>query len=99
MSETRAELEGVAQSHGFDLTGLSVFELSSVHEHIGQATESTFFRPSEIELTRLTEALTAKIKEVNPARIVFDSMSEMRLIAETSLRYRRQVLNFKQFFS
>ena len=99
MSETQAELEAVASSHGFDLTGVSIFELSSVHEHIGQATESTFFRPSEVELTRLTEALTAKIDEVNPKRIVFDSMSEMRLIAETSLRYRRQVLNFKQFFS
>ncbi len=99
MSETQAELEAVANSHGFDLTGVSIFELSSVHEHIGQATESTFFRPSEVELTRLTEALTAKIEEVKPKRVVFDSMSEMRLIAETSLRYRRQVLNFKQFFS
>ena len=99
MSETQAELEAVASSHGFDLTGVSIFELSSVHEHIGHATESTFFRPSEVELTRLTEALTSKIDEVNPKRIVFDSMSEMRLIAETSLRYRRQVLNFKQFFS
>ena len=99
MSETEAELQAVASSHGFDLDGVSIFELSSIHEHIGQATESTFFRPSEVELSKLTQALTAKIEEVKPKRVVFDSMSEMRLIAETSLRYRRQVLNFKQFFS
>jgi circadian clock protein KaiC len=99
MSETKEELQAVADSHGFDLAGIDIFELSAVQEQIGEPADSTFFRPSEVELNRLTEALTSRIKELKPSRIVFDSLSEMRLLAETSLRYRRQVLAFKQFFS
>jgi circadian clock protein KaiC len=99
MSETKEELQGVADSHGFDLEGITVFELTEVQSQLGEPADSTFFRPSEVELNRLTEALTSQIDGLKPTRIVFDSLSEMRLLAETSLRYRRQILSFKQYFN
>jgi len=99
LSETKEELEMVAASHGWDLTPLNLFELSSIQDHLLGETDHTFFHPSEVELNRITKALLAEIERVNPVRVVFDSLSEMRLLAETSLRYRRQILQLKQFFA
>ncbi|MDB6132553.1 MAG: kaiC [Verrucomicrobiales bacterium] len=99
LSETQEELEIVAQSHGWNLEGLELFELSSMQEVLEEEGNHTFFHTSEVELNRTTEALLAVINRVNPRRVVFDSLSEMRLLAETSLRYRRQILQFKQYFS
>ena len=99
LSETKEELETVAASHGWDLTPLKLFELSSIQDHLVGETDHTFFHPSEVELNRITQALLAEIERVAPTRVVFDSMSEMRLLAETSLSYRRQILQFKQFFA
>jgi circadian clock protein KaiC len=99
LSETREELESVAQSHGWDLSRLELFELSSMQQAIEGETENTFYHPSEIELNRTTEALLEKIEQTKPVRVVFDSLSEMRMLAETPLRYRRQILRLKQYFS
>ncbi|RYD36406.1 MAG: circadian clock protein KaiC [Verrucomicrobiaceae bacterium] len=99
LSETKEELEIVAESHGWNLEGLELFELSSMQAVLEEDGNHTFFHPSEVELNRATEALMAVINRVNPRRVVFDSLSEMRLLAETSLRYRRQILQFKQYFS
>jgi circadian clock protein KaiC len=99
LSETKEELETVAASHGWDLTPLNLFELSSIQDHLLGETDHTFFHPSEVQLNRITQALLSEIDRVNPVRVVFDSLSEMRLLAETSLRYRRQILQFKQFFA
>jgi circadian clock protein KaiC len=97
-SETKSELETVAQSHEWDLTGLSILELSTISENIGSELRNTLFHPSELELNRVIEILLNKVKEVNPTRIVIDSVSELRLLAETSHKYRRQMLSFKEFF-
>lgn len=97
-SETKMELETVAKSHGWDLKPVSIVELSAITSSIGAASQNTLFHPSEIELSKTINLLLAKIKEVHPSRIVFDSVSELRLLAETSLRYRRQMLAFKEFF-
>lgn len=99
LSETKEELEMVAKSHGWNLDKINLFELSAIQEQLEGKTETTFFHPSEVELNRTTEALLAEVDRVNPTRVVFDSLSEMRMLAETSLRYRRQILQFKQFFS
>jgi len=99
LSETKEELETVAASHGWDLAPLNLFELSSMQDHLLGETDHTFFHPSEVELNRITKALLSEIERVNPVRVVFDSLSELRLLAETSLRYRRQILQFKQFFA
>jgi circadian clock protein KaiC len=99
LSETKEELEMVAESHGWDFTKLNLFELSSVEQNLKGETENTLFHPSEVELNRTTKALLDEVESVKPMRVVFDSLSEMRMLAETPLRYRRQILQLKQFFA
>jgi circadian clock protein KaiC len=99
LSETKEEMEVVAHSHGWDLARIHLFELAAVEEKLRGETESTFFHPSEVELNRTTQTLLDEIERVQPARLVFDSLSEMRMLAETPLRYRRQMLQLKQFFA
>jgi uncharacterized repeat protein (TIGR03803 family) len=99
LSETKEELGMVAESHGWDLEKIHLFELSAVEEKLKGETESTFFHPSEVELNRTTKAFLDEVERVKPARVVFDSLSEMRMLAETPLRYRRQILQLKQFFA
>ncbi len=99
LSETKEEIDVVARSHGWDLTGVHLYELSAIEEQIRGESESTFFHPSEMELSKTTDALIAEVVRVNPTRVVFDSLSEMRMLSETPLRYRRQILHLKQFFA
>ncbi|HZJ14977.1 MAG TPA: ATPase domain-containing protein [Chthoniobacteraceae bacterium] len=99
LSETKEEIEVVARSHGWALDHIQLYELSTIQEQIRGESESTFFRPSEVELNRTIGALIAEVERVKPVRIVFDSLSEMRMLAETPLRYRRQILQLKQFFA
>lgn len=99
LSETREELEAVAESHGWDLDPIELFELSSMQAALAGETDNTFFHPSEVELNRTTEALLTQIARTRPQRVVFDSLSEMRMLAESPLRYRRQILRLKQYFS
>jgi circadian clock protein KaiC len=99
LSETREELQSVAESHGWDLSSIELIEVNDVQEQIGEETDTTFFRPSEVELNRITSVLIERISTLRPDRVVFDSLSELRLLAETSLRYRRQVVQFKRFFA
>lgn len=98
LSETKTELSEVALSHGWDLSLLALYELSSLEAEIKQEAETTFFSPSEVQLNRTTIALLKEIERVKPRRVVFDSLSELRLMSETPLRYRRQILYLKQFF-
>ena len=99
LSETREELEAVAESHGWNLETVHLFELSSLEAQLQGEIENTFSHPSEVELNRTTQAMMAEVERVKPARVVFDSLSEMRMLAETPLRYRRQILQLKQFFA
>ena len=98
LSETRQELLGVAQSHGWNLDGLAIFELSAIEETLTAESQNTLFHPSEIELNHITKILKDKVNQVEPTRVVFDSLSELRLLAQNPLRYRRQLLSLKQFF-
>ena len=97
LSESREELEGVARSHGWTLDGIEVFELGSY-----TATELegdyTIFHPAEVELQKTVDAVLKTVEKLNPKRVVFDSLSEMRLLARDPLRFRRQILAIKQFF-
>jgi len=99
LSETNEEIDVVAKSHGWDLGGIELYDLSTIESQIRDETESTFFHPSEIELNKTTEALIAQVSRLNPSRVVFDSLSELRMLAESPLRYRRQILRLKQFFA
>ena len=99
LSETRAELEFVAASHGWNLDSFSILELSALEKNLASQSQSTLFHPMEVELNQTTKLLLDEVERVNPDRIVFDSLSEMRLMAQSSLRYRRQMLALKQFFT
>lgn len=97
LSETTEELRAVAESHGWDLAGIDIHELSTA-DQLGEDADNTLFHPSEIELAETTQAILARVIELKPHRVVFDSLSELRLLAQAPLRYRRQILALKQFF-
>src|SRR3954469_15217447 len=98
LSETGDELRAVAATHGWSLDALSLFELVS-EAGLDPDSEQSILHPSEVELGETTRGVMQKVDEVRPQRIVFDSLSEMRLLAQNPLRYRRQVLALKHFFS
>jgi circadian clock protein KaiC len=99
LSETKDELAGVARSHGWSLDELSVCELIPSEESLLPDAQPRMFHPSEVELGETTRQVLAEVERANPARVVFDSLSEMRLLAQNPLRYRRQILALKQFFT
>ena len=97
LSETHDELRAVAESHGWSLDGVAIHELSS-DASLRADTQYTVFHPSEVELGDTMNTVLATLERVRPRRVVFDSLSEMRLLARDPLRYRRQILALKQFF-
>ena len=99
LSETRAELLKVAQSHGWSLEKIPLMELSAVEQLLRPEAQTTVFHPSEIELNKISKLLIDEAEKTRPQRVVFDSLSEFRLIAETPLRYRRELLSLKQHFA
>lgn len=99
LSETEAELIKVARSHGWSLDSIPLLELSAIESLLRPEAQTTVFHPSEVELSKITKLLVEHIEKLKPSRVVFDSLSEFRLIAETPLRYRRNLLNLKQEFT
>jgi circadian clock protein KaiC len=99
LSETKAELLRVARSHHWSLENVELLELSAIESLLRPEQQTTVFHPSEIELNKITNLLMENIEKLKPTRVVFDSLSEFRLIAETPLRYRRHLLNLKQEFA
>jgi len=98
LSESAAELRDTATSHEWTLDGVDVVELAEIQP--GRKDEAyTLFHPSEIELQQTVEVVLAAIEEKRPARVVIDSLSEMRLLARDPLRFRREILSLKQFFA
>ncbi|MCA1245328.1 ATPase domain-containing protein [Massilia sp. MS-15] len=98
LSETADELAAVAASHGWDIAPLSVYELAGDADLDPDAQQSVF-HPSEVELGETTRNVMDQVDAVRPVRVVFDSLSELRLLAQNPLRYRRQILALKQFFA
>jgi circadian clock protein KaiC len=99
LSETEDEIRDVANSHGWTLEGVTIRELSATESAFEPEEQYTVFHPSEVELTETTKRLLADVEAVAPTRIVFDSLSEFRLLAGNPLRYRRQILALKQYFA
>lgn len=99
LSETAEELKAVARSHGWSLDGIVIFELTPPEANLDLDQHYTLLHPSEVELNETTKLILDRINEYDPDRVAFDSLSEIRLIAQDPLRYRRQVLALKQFFS
>ena len=97
LSETREELADVAASHSWSLDGIDVHELAATDATANDA--YTLFHPAEVELQQTVDAVFRAVEESRPTRVVFDSLSEMRLLARDPLRFRRQILSLKQFFA
>jgi circadian clock protein KaiC len=99
LSETQEELKGVAKSHGWDLSGVTIRELLPHEGALESEDQYTMYHPSEVELASTTKLILEDVHKLKPTRVVFDSLSELRLVAGNPLRYRRQILALKQFFA
>ena len=99
LSESAEELAAGASSHGWSLGGIEVLELTSEGQDLAGDDVLTMYHPSEVELTETTKKVLDGVDRLKPQRMVFDSLSELRLLAQSSLRYRRQILALKQFFT
>jgi circadian clock protein KaiC len=99
LSESKRELQVVARRHGWSLDSIDVFELVSPETTLDPGRELTVLHPAEMELSETTQLVFERVRELDPARIVFDSLSEVRLLAQSPLRYRRQILALKHFFT
>ena len=98
LAESREELQAVADSHGFDISKIEIFEVQPPELDQKGADQYTVFHPSEVELVDVMQSILSKLEKTKARRIVFDSMSEIRMLARDPLRYRRQILSLKQFF-
>ena len=98
LSESREELLSVGLSHGWSLDDLNIYDLTVSGDSLTDDSRYTVFHPAEVELDETTKKVLAEVERVNPARVVFDSLSEMRMLASESLRFRRQILALKQYF-
>jgi len=99
LSETLDELTSSAASHGWTLDKIRVLELVAGEDDLRPENQLAMFQPSELELGTTIETILKAVEETTPTRVVIDSLSEFRLLAQSSLRYRRQVLALKQFFA
>ncbi len=99
LSESKVELDAIAESHGWDIAKLHVQELSAAEQTAEVDADSTLFDPSEIDFGETTRALLAVVDRLRPQRVVFDSLSELRLLAHSALRYRRMILRMKEYFA
>ena len=99
LSETSDELRSVAQSHGWDISGITVREFVPNEDSLEPDQQYTIFHPSEVELAATTRLILEDVERLKPTRIILDSLSELRLLSGSALRYRRQILALKQYFS
>lgn len=99
LSESKQELLSVAHSHGWSLAGIEIFEILTQAEELEVNNQYTMFQPSEIELGTTSAMMIKEIERLKPARVIVDSLSELKLLAQSPLRFRRQILALKNFFS
>ena len=98
LAETEVELRAVAATHGWTLDPITIFEMVPA-DGLGDDQEQTLLHPSEVELGETVRAIMAKVDALRPARVIIDSLSELRLLAQSPVRYRRQILALKHYFS
>jgi KaiC/GvpD/RAD55 family RecA-like ATPase len=99
LSEDERELRAAAASHGWSLDGIDIFEIVPSEDSLTNEARYTMYHPSEVELAETTKAVLAESARIKPRRLVLDSLSELRMLAETPLRYRRQILALKRHFT
>jgi circadian clock protein KaiC len=99
LSESRKELEEVAHSHGWSTESLSIYEMAPTDDDLSPEAQYTVFHPSEVELADTITAILEQVDATRPQRVVFDSLSELRMLARDPLKYRRQILALKRHFA
>jgi circadian clock protein KaiC len=99
LSESEVELRASAKAHGWTLEGVQILEIIASEESLRPDARYTMYHPSEVELGETLKKVLAETERLKPSRLVFDSLSELRLLAENPLRYRRQILALKQHFT
>ncbi|MBA1158946.1 ATPase domain-containing protein [Microvirga mediterraneensis] len=98
LSESRRELLTVAERHGWSLDGIDIYELVPPELSFDPRQQQSLVYSSDLELGETVQMVMAEVERVKPERLVFDSLSEIRLLSQGGLRYRRQVLALKNFF-
>lgn len=99
LSETEEELRLGGRSHGWSLDGVEVFELIPPENLLDEEQSQSLLYASDLELGETTRRVFEAFERVRPDRVVLDSLSEIRLLAQSSLRYRRQILSLKHYFA
>ena len=100
LSETERELRDGAASHGWSLDDrIEVFELLPPESLLDSEQQQSLLYSSDLELGETTKQIFEAVARSRPDRVVLDSLSEIRLLAQSSLRYRRQVLAIKHYFA
>ena len=99
LAESQDEVKAVAASHGWDMSGIHVHEVLPPQDMLKPEQQYTMFHASEVEMAGTLQQILGGVEARKPVRVVLDSLSELQLLADTALRYRRQVLALKQFFS
>lgn len=100
LSETEAELRAGAASHGWTIDdNITIFELAPPETVLDSGRQQSLLYSSDLELGETTKAIVEAIERIKPKRVVVDSLSEIRLLAQSSLKYRRQLLALKHFFA
>jgi circadian clock protein KaiC len=99
LSESRKELEQVARSHGWSTESLQIYEMTPAEDDLSPEAQYTVFHPSEVELADTMTAILQQVDATQPKRVVFDSLSELRMLARDPLKYRRQILSLKRHFA
>ncbi len=97
LSESRRELLNVAERHGWSLDGITICELVAPELSLDPSQQQTLVHTSDLELGETVRMAIAEIEREKPQRLVFDSLSEIRLLSQGSLRYRRQVYALRSF--
>ncbi len=100
LSETEEELREAAASHGWTIPeALEVFELVPPENLLDERQQQSLLYSSDLELGETTTRILKTVERTAPRRVVLDSLSEVRLLAQSSLRYRRQILVLKHYFA
>ncbi len=99
LTETRRDLENACASHGWSLEGIEVRDLTRSNAIIGERNQASVFHPADTELSEIMKAVAKDVETVKPRHVIFDGLSELRLLSGDPLRYRRQLLGLKEYFA
>jgi circadian clock protein KaiC len=99
LTESRRDLESACRAHGWSLDAVEICDLTKSAANLAGEPESSLFHPSETELGETTQAILAAVERARPQYVVFDGLSELRLLSGNALVYRRQLLALKEFFA